>query len=60
MNGADVYDEAELATRGIVPVLGGALQAGVTSMVTSSSLQPTRIQIIECPHASASATASLR
>lgn len=59
MNGADVYNEAEFATRGIVPVLGGALQAGVTSMVTSSSLQPTRIQIIECPHVP-TATASIR
>lgn len=51
MNGADTYDEAEFATRGIVPVLGGALQAGVTAAVTSSSLQPTRIQIVECPYA---------
>jgi hypothetical protein len=56
MNGADVYDEAKFATRGIVPVVGGSLQAGVTAMVTSSSLQPSRIQIIECPHTLPAAT----
>lgn len=59
MNGADRYDEAEFATRGIVPVIGGSLQAVVTAGVTSSSLQPTRIQITECPHPSPAATASL-
>lgn len=60
MNGADRYDEAQFATRGIVPVVGGALQAVVTAGVTSSPLQPTRIQIIECPHLSPNATASLQ
>lgn len=50
LNRADTYDQAEFATRGIVPVVGGAVQAAVASGVTSSSLQPTRIQIIECPH----------
>jgi hypothetical protein len=57
MNGADRYNEAEFATRGIVPVVGGAVQAAVTAGVTSSSLQPTRIQIIECPYAPAPAPA---
>lgn len=57
MNRADQYDEAEFATRGIVPVVGGAIQAVVTAGVTSSSLQPTRIQIIECPHAAPAASA---
>lgn len=60
MNGADRYDEAQFATRGIVPVVGGALQAVVTAGVTSSSLQPTRIQIIECPHPSPTAAAPLQ
>ncbi|HEX6042397.1 hypothetical protein, partial [Longimicrobium sp.] len=60
MNGADRYNEAEFATRGIVPVIGSAAQAVVVSGVTSSSLQPTRIQIIECPHVSPNATASLQ
>lgn len=55
MNGADRYNEAEFATRGVVPVVGGALQAAVTAGVTSSSLQPTRIHIIECPYAPAPA-----
>lgn len=50
LNRADTYDQAEFATRGVVPVVGGAVQAAVTAGVTSSSLQPTRIQIIECPH----------
>ncbi|HEV3051185.1 MAG TPA: hypothetical protein VGX50_12805 [Longimicrobium sp.] len=50
LNQMDTYDEAEMVTRGVVPVLGGSLQAAVTSGVTSSSLQPTRIQIIECPY----------
>jgi hypothetical protein len=50
MNRLDTYDEAKVMTRGVVPVLGGAVQGAVTSIVTSSSLQPTRIQIIECPH----------
>lgn len=50
LNQMDNYDEAEVLTRGVMPVLGGSVQAAVTSGVTSSSLQPTRIQIIECPH----------
>lgn len=50
LNQMDTYDEAEVLTRGVMPVLGGSLQAAVTAGVTSSSLQPTRIQIIECPH----------
>jgi hypothetical protein len=55
MNRADRYDEADLLTRGVVPVVGGALQGAATAGVTSSSLQPTRIQIIECPHAAPAA-----
>jgi len=51
LNQMDTYDEAETLTRGVIPVLGGSVQAAVTAGVTSSSLQPTRIQIIECPHA---------
>ena len=50
LNQMDTYDEAEILTRGVMPVLGGSVQAAVTAGVTSSSLQPTRIQIIECPH----------
>lgn len=50
LNQMDTYDEAEVLTRGVVPVLGGSVQAAVTAGVTSSSLQPARIQIIECPH----------
>ena len=50
LNRMDTYDEAEALTRGVVPVLGGSVQAAVAAGVTSSSLQPTRIQIIECPH----------
>jgi hypothetical protein len=50
LNQMDTYDEAEVLTRGVVPVLGGSVQAAVTAGITSSSLQPTRIQIIECPH----------
>lgn len=50
LNHMDTYDEAETVTRGVMPVLGGSVQAAVTAAVTSSSLQPTRIQIIECPH----------
>jgi hypothetical protein len=60
MNRADTYDEAEFATRGVVPVVGGAVQAVVTAGVTSSSLQPARIQIIECPHVPVAATGSIR
>lgn len=60
MNRADTYNEAEFATRGIVPLLGGAAQAAVTAGVTSSSLQPARIQIIECPHVVPGATASIQ
>ena len=59
MNGMDRYDEAEFATRGIVPVVGGSVQAAVTAGITSSTLQPTRIQIIECPHVSPAAAAAL-
>ncbi|WP_420129622.1 hypothetical protein [Longimicrobium sp.] len=51
LNRADTYDEAEFATRGIIPVVGGSVQAAVTAGVTSSPLQTARIQIIECPHA---------
>jgi hypothetical protein len=50
LNHMDTYDEAEALTRGVVPVVGGSLQAAVTAGVTASTLQPTRIQIIECPH----------
>jgi hypothetical protein len=50
MNQLDTYDEAETVTRGVVPVLGGSIQAAVTAGAASSSLQPTRIRIIECPH----------
>lgn len=50
LNQMDTYDEADYLTRGVVPVLGGAVQAAVTAGATSSSLQPARIQIIECPH----------
>lgn len=51
LNHLDNYNEAETLTRGVIPVLGGSVQAAVTAGATSSSLQPTRIQIIECPHA---------
>lgn len=50
LNHMDTYNEAEMVTRGVMPVVGGSVQAAVTAGVTSSSLQPTRIQIIECPH----------
>jgi hypothetical protein len=60
MNRADRYDEAPLLTRGVVPVLGGALQGAATAGITSSSLQPTRIQIIECPHVPAAAANPIR
>lgn len=50
LNRMDTYDEAEILTRGVVPVLGGSVQAAVTAGATSSSLEPARIQIIECPH----------
>ncbi|HEU0300691.1 MAG TPA: hypothetical protein VFR37_14575 [Longimicrobium sp.] len=50
LNHMDIYDEAETLTRGVVPVLGGSVQAAVTAGATSSPLQPARIQIIECPH----------
>ncbi len=50
LNRMDNYNEAEVLTRGVVPVLGGSVQAAVTAVATSSSLQPARIQIIECPH----------
>jgi hypothetical protein len=50
LNHMDNYNEAEVLTRGVVPVLGGSVQAAVTAGATSSSLQPARIQIIECPH----------
>lgn len=50
MNQADTYGEREILTRGLVPAVGGALQGAVTAAATSSSLQPARIQIIECPH----------
>lgn len=53
LNQMDTYDEAEMLTRGVIPVLGGSVQAAVTAGVTSSSLQPTRIQIIECTGPSA-------
>jgi hypothetical protein len=49
LNSADTYGEREYLTRGVVPVAGGALQGAVTAAATSSPLQPTRIQIIECP-----------
>ncbi|HEX6373858.1 MAG TPA: hypothetical protein VF006_33325 [Longimicrobium sp.] len=48
LNHMDTYNEREMITRGVIPVLGGSLQAAVTAGATSSSLQPTRIQIIEC------------
>jgi len=60
MNRADTYDEAEFATRGVVPVVGGAVQAVVTAGVTSSSLQPARIQIIECTHVAPAAPGFIR
>lgn len=50
LNHLDTYDQQEILTRGVVPVLGGAVQGAVTAGATSSPLQPTRIQIIECPH----------
>jgi hypothetical protein len=56
LNRMDTYDEAEFFTRGVVPVVGGSVQAAVTAAATSSSLQPARIQIIECPHAVPAAT----
>lgn len=49
LNRADRHDEREFLTRGVVPVAGGALQGAVTAAATSSSLQPARTQIIECP-----------
>jgi hypothetical protein len=49
MNQADTHGEREILTRGLVPAVGGALQGAVTAAATSSSLQPARIQIIECP-----------
>jgi hypothetical protein len=51
LNHMDTYDEAEIATRGLMPVLGGSVQAAVTAGATSSPLQASRIQIIECPYA---------
>ena len=50
LNRADRHNEREILTRGVVPVLGGALQGAVTAAATSSSLQQPRIQLIECPH----------
>jgi hypothetical protein len=50
LNHMDKYDEAEAVTRGVMPVVGGSVQAAVTAGTTSSPLQPSRIQIIECPH----------
>ena len=49
LNGGDTYNEREILTRGVIPVLGGSLQAAVTAGATSSPLQTTRTQIIECP-----------
>ena len=51
LNRADRHDNREFLTRGVVPVVGGALQSAVTAAATSSSLQPPRTQIIECPPA---------
>jgi hypothetical protein len=51
LNHMDTYNEQEMLTRGVIPVLGGSVQAAVTAGATSSSLQPTRIQIIECTQA---------
>ncbi len=48
LNQLDTYDEQEILTRGVIPVLGGSVQAAVTAGATSSSLEPARIQIIEC------------
>lgn len=50
LNQLDTYDQQEILTRGVIPVLGGSVQAAVTAGATSSSLEPARIQIIECPH----------
>ena len=50
LNRMDTYDQNDLLTRGVVPVLGGSVQAAVTAAATSSPLEPARIQIIECPH----------
>lgn len=50
VNGADTYNKREILTRGVVPVVGGAIQGAITAAATSSSLQPARIQLIECPH----------
>jgi hypothetical protein len=58
LNQLDTYDEQEILTRGVVPVLGGSVQAAVTAGATSSSLEPARIQIIECPHSAPPAAAS--
>jgi hypothetical protein len=55
MNQADTLGEREILTRGVVPAVGGALQGAVTAAATSSSLQPARIQIVECPHIQARA-----
>ncbi|HEX8671103.1 MAG TPA: hypothetical protein VF710_04415 [Longimicrobium sp.] len=49
MNQADTYGEREILTRGVVPAIGGALQGAVTAAATTSSLQPARTQIVECP-----------
>lgn len=50
LNRADRHETQEFLTRGVVPVAGGAVQSAVTAVATSSSLQPPRTQIIECPH----------
>lgn len=50
LNHMDTYGQNDFLTRGVVPVLGGSVQAAVTAGAASSPLQPARIQIIECPY----------